>query len=170
MKNQTKQAQKLTQLSEITLQFCWLEQWYLHTSLTNIKAAAVGERRGRWGGRPCPVQIRDKRFLSARLLCCLQQRQCLTQWHAREAKQKDFMRALTIEREPENCYETQRQAVGRFTRLSHKKKKKHGWQKEEFEKEWWRTLNLLSFSITQWRSVATACKVTDGDKNPCLTR
>lgn len=32
---------------------------------------------------------------------------------------------------------------------------------------WWRTLNLLSFSITQWLSVATAFKVTDGDKNPC---
>lgn len=154
MKNQTKQAQKLTQLSEITLQFCWLEQWYLHTSLTNIKAAAVGERRGRWGGRPCPVQIRDKRFLSARLLCCLQQRQCLTQWHAREAKQKDFMRALTIEREPENCYETQRQAVGRFTRLSHKKKKKTRLAEGGV---WERMMKDLEFVIVLYYAMAQCC-------------
>lgn len=70
-------------------------------------------------GRPCPVQIRDKSFLPARLLCCLHNRQCLTQWHAQDAKQKDFMSALTIEQGPENCYETQGQAVGRLGWLLH---------------------------------------------------
>lgn len=66
--HRTEKAQKLTSFAKLSFQFWRLEQWCLHTSLTNITAAVKGGGGG-GGVHPCPVQLRDKSFLSARLLC-----------------------------------------------------------------------------------------------------
>lgn len=152
----------------MSLHFGGLEQWCLRTSLTNIKSR--GQQRG--GGRACTVQVRDKSFLSARLLCCLHNSP--RQWHAQHAKQKtrfyETPHHRAEDRKTVTKHEERPLAYLLDCHIKKKKKKKHGWQREECEKEWWRTLNVLSSSITQRRGVATAFKVMDGDKKLCSTR
>lgn len=55
--HRTEKAQKLTSFAKLSFQFWRLEQWCLHTSLTNITAAAGERRRGRREGGSIHVQF-----------------------------------------------------------------------------------------------------------------
>lgn len=155
----------------MSLQFWGLEQWRLHTSLTNIKAVATGERRGRWW----VVHVQFKSGTRAfSLPGCSAAYTTGSVWLSDTHR----MQNKKILWAPSPSSKDRKTVMKRKDRLLADLLGfhsffifflNHGWQREECEKEWWRTLNLLSFSITQWCSVATAFKETDGDKNPCLT-
>lgn len=151
----------------MSLQFWGLKQWRLHTSLTNIKAVATGERRGRWW----VVHVQFKSGTRAfSLPGCSAAYTTGSVWLSDTHRMQNKKICSPSSKDRKTVMKRKDRLLADLLGFHIFLKKKHGWQREECEKEWWGTLNLLSFSITQGRSVATAFKVTDGDKNPCLTR